>query len=183
MAFQALGLIFRRGVSSRLGDILPIPGIGGTPHVSVKIELVNGSEIHRAFQTAPSVVMRAVRQELKRAGSKFRTEAIKANLQGPPGIYLPALESRGRKGLFAKARARKGVQKAHIKAKTGGRTNPFLVAYGSRFLTFHSKKIKAPFESRFHQHVPGIVHRIEKEVARVLQRHLDEQFRRFRWRN
>jgi len=128
---------------------------------------------------APKIVLRAVRREFKRAGKTFVTKARRALLFGPPGIFLPATglqrSTRGKsKGQVKAKKGRAGdvkrVQQAHIKAKTGGKTDIFLAAYTSQFLAFHEARIRNKFLGLFRGDAKAILGRVEKEAFRQTER-------------
>lgn len=138
----------------------------------VEFKVINEREFRRAVDLAPKKVFGSIRREFNRAGKKFGTAARKQLLSGPPGIFLPAAQSK--KGGRKQA---KQVQKQNIRTKTGGRKNIFLVAYASKFLEFHEQKVRGPFLSLFRSAIPRITERVRKEAVRITQAVLDKELR------
>lgn len=150
-------------------------------HIEIKFDNINGFQ--EAARLAPKRVLAAMRQQAQREGSKFETQYRKMYLFGEPGINLPARQAtttkRG-KTVFKKRTNRdaKGVQAAHVKTKTVlGRTGLVLVAYLSRFLTYHQAKLAGPFYALFRTIQPKLHTRLEKEAARITQAVLDKGLR------
>lgn len=142
----------------------------------ISLQMVNEKAFLRAVQLAPKRVRGAIRREFSRAGKKFGTQARSALLSGAPGINLPALQpKRGAR------KAIKAAQKRHILTKTTGTrdrgSSIFLVAYTSKFLTFHEKKMRSRFHAMFKKAIPGIRARVNRESSRITQAIMDKELR------
>ncbi|GJL55824.1 MAG: hypothetical protein NPIRA02_29560 [Nitrospirales bacterium] len=153
----------------------------------VKFEIVNQREFQRAMKLAPILVRTSIRREFKRVGDKFANTARRQLLDGSPGIHLPARQevfsTKTRKSRFVKLKSkeRKVVQRAHIRTKVSHQrdrgSTSFLVAYASRFLEFHERRIRQTFEGLFRLAARALPHRVQREATRITQQVLDRGLR------
>lgn len=151
-------------------------------HIEIKFDNINGFQ--EAARLAPKRVLAAMRQQAQREGSKFETQYRKQYLFGGSGINLPAravsYTLKKKKKVLTKIRNKDAVstQLAHVKTKTVlGRTGLVLVAYLSRFLTYHQAKLAGPFYALFRTIQPKLHTRLEKEAVRITQAVLDKGLR------
>lgn len=149
--------------------------------VEFKIENIDG--LKRAYELAPKTVIASIFREFKREGDKFKTEYRKQYLFGPPGINLPkrlvSFTKTGKEQTKRRTnRDAKKMQLANVRTKViRGKRTPVLVAYLSRFLTYHKGKLEAPFRAMFRSHAATLNQRITREVARITQAVLDKGLR------
>lgn len=150
-------------------------------HMEIRFDNIDG--FRQAAELAPKRVLAALKREFDREGKKFQTSFRKQYLFGTPGINLPkrqASVSKRGKASFKKVKNRDavGTQLAHVKTKAiSGKTGMVLVAYLSKFLTFHRSKLEGPFKTMFRGIGGTLTERIGKEAARITQAVLDKGLR------